>query len=67
MAEWSNATDLRSVLLLEAQVRTLLVLLVLNTTLKYSTPSASMAQLVEHSTVNRKVTGSIPVGSDTPH
>ena len=67
MAEWSNALDLRSTLLTEAQVRILLVLLVLNMTLKYSIPFASMAQLVERSTVNRKVTGSNPVGSDTPH
>jgi hypothetical protein len=49
MAEWSNALDLRSSPPLRAQVRILLVLLAL------------LAQLVEHTAFNRRVTGSSPV------
>ena len=46
---WSNALDLRSGPLLRAQVRILLVLFAL------------LAQMVEHTTFNRRVTGSSPV------
>ena len=50
MAEWSKATDLSSVTLWSAQVRTLL-----------DAPIAAVAQSAEHQTFNLGVVGSSPI------
>ena len=55
MAEWSKATDLSSVTLRSAQVRTLLI-----------APFASLAQLAEHQTFNLRVVGSSPTRGYSP-
>ena len=55
MAEWSKATDLSSVTLWSAQVRTLL-----------DAPIAAVAQSAEHQTFNLRVVGSSPIRGYSP-
>ena len=55
MAEWSKATDLSSVTLRSAQVRTLLI-----------APFASLAQSVEHRILDPRVVGSSPTRGYSP-
>ena len=79
MAEWSKATDLSSVILRNAQVRTLLdafaplAQLVMrrtyNAEIVGSSPTwsiASLAQSAEHLTFNQRVVGSSPTRGYSP-